>query len=46
MSPGLDLYYTAQHLITAGEDQDNLYRDVSDLSDLSEVYNIFGQHAQ
>ena len=37
MFPGLDLYYTdpAQHLITAGEDPDDLDRDLSDLSDLS-----------
>ena len=34
MFPGLDLYYPdpAQHLTTAGEDLDDLDRDLSDLS--------------
>ena len=36
---GLDLYYTdpAQYLITADRDLDDLDRDLSDISDLSEV---------
>ena len=39
MFPGLDLYYTvpAQRLITAGQDLDDLDRDISDLSDLSDL---------
>ena len=40
MLPGLDLYYTdpALNLITAGEDLDDLGRDLSDdLSDLSDL---------
>ena len=39
MLPGLDLTYTdpAQHLITAGQDIDSLDRDLSVLSDLSDV---------
>ena len=34
--PGLDLYYTdpAQHLITAGQDLDDLDHDLPDLSDM------------
>ena len=34
MLPGLDLYYTdpLQHLITAGEELDDLGHDLSDLS--------------
>ena len=39
MFPGLDMYYVdpGQHLTTAGEELDDLDRD---LSDLSEVYLV------